>query len=1250
MRWSRRATSMFCSVIVGATALTVPAQAARTTGGAGAPPGSPPGTTGLARPTPGASTHRITLITGDVAELTTSADGSRSARLVDGGNYYFGDFDGELTLVPVAAYPLFTSGRLDRRLFNLSQLVAQGYDDASTAKLPVLLAGDHAPAAPANTTRRMTLASVGTTAVSIDKSRAKQFWQDIAGPRTFASTSGVGKIWLDGRTRATLDHSTQQIGAPVAWRSSYDGRGVKVAVLDTGYDANHPDLQKQVVGAASFIPGQPVQDGHGHGTHVASTVAGLGTASGGKRKGVAPGADLLIGKVLDDNGGGLDSEAIAGMEWAVQQGAKVVSMSLGGLPSDGTDPMSEAVDRLSKSSGALFVVAAGNAGMEETVGTPGSAAAALTVGAVDRDDRLASFSSRGPRLGDGALKPEVTAPGVEIVAARAAGTEQGHVVGEHYTAMSGTSMATPHVSGAAAILAQRHPEWTGQQLKAALASTAVPGAGATTVQQGLGRIDIPRALDPKIQPDVANVFFGDVSWTGSAPAPVLRKVAYSNTSGKSVTLDLSVAAKSPAGVRAGLTVSPARLTIPAGGSASATLRLDLASTSPAKYAGELVAVVAGRGAASAGGAAKTPDARNAGSTTAGGTTYRTGVAFAAGGRLHRVTVKGIGRDGKPAVPTTAANSGVQLWNLDTGDVNGTVFDANGQHTLEVPTGRYAVMAYVMDSDEAEWIDGVTLLGDPEAEIRGDRTFVFDARRAHPVTVKTPQRAELDSVGIAWHRAAGEREAVSGFGFDREVAGDVYVGEFGKVRTGTFRAVQRWDLAQPKLTADVLGPGGFRLPSPRDGAELSGYVGQETLSLVDAGDGRPEQLSEARGKIALIRFRDYDQTFGQVEAAKAAGAKAVFMYNEQPGFWSDSAWVGLPFYLFRQEEGARLLQLLKQRPVQVKLTGLRDSTYRYELAVGPQQVAGPLTYDFARLRPAVVTTNYQRIDSDFLHYDKRAAYLPGVSAGLGSVRLVAGPVTRTDYLASDQPDTTWDEQTRAGAENLSGYEYSVARSYRPDERVMREVWAPISRPAIPDARGSEADGLPVARFENALRIAIPQHVNGDRTQYGWSDMRGDQTTLTLTSGGKELGRKDWSVAQFPVPAKPAWYDLRLDVQRAPNTWAKTSTATRTEWRFRSGSVRTREVLPLVQVDYRLAGRQLELKPGYQPGARGPSFFRTTAEVTFDGKTWQPLRLRPSGWGQQSAMIPSTPVAALRVTATDLGGNRISQTIERPWTTN
>src|SRR5206468_3471719 len=113
----------------------------------------------------------------------------------------------------------------------------------------------------------------------------------------------------------------------------------KVAMLDTGYDTSHPDLKGRVSQAQSFVPGQSVEDGNGHGTHVLSTIGGTGASSeGGREKGVAPGADLIVGKVLSNEGSGADSWIIGGMEWAVGQGAKVVSMSLGSTEaSDGTD-------------------------------------------------------------------------------------------------------------------------------------------------------------------------------------------------------------------------------------------------------------------------------------------------------------------------------------------------------------------------------------------------------------------------------------------------------------------------------------------------------------------------------------------------------------------------------------------------------------------------------------------------------------------------------------------------------------------------------------------------------------------------------------------------------------------------------------------------------------------------------------------------------------------------------------------------
>lgn len=341
------------------------------------------------------------------------------------------------------------------------------------------------------------------------------------------------RVWLDGRVRAALDRSTAQIGAPEVWKNGHRGEDVKVAVLDTGVDASHPDLAGRVSEAEDFSGSSGTGDAFGHGTHVASIVGGSGAASGGDRKGVAPGADLLIGKVLGDDGFGTESQVIDGMEWAVARGADVVNMSLGSdTPSDGTDPMSRALNELSASSGALFVVAAGNAGPGEgTIGSPAAADAALTVGAVDRDDSLADFSSRGPRAGDDAVKPDVTAPGVGIVAARAAGTSMGQVVDASHVAASGTSMAAPHVAGAAALLAQQHPDWTASRLKDALTSTARLIDGQRVTEQGGGRVDVAAASRTPVLATAAISSAGTPPTTPApAPAPSATPTSPTGTS------------------------------------------------------------------------------------------------------------------------------------------------------------------------------------------------------------------------------------------------------------------------------------------------------------------------------------------------------------------------------------------------------------------------------------------------------------------------------------------------------------------------------------------------------------------------------------------------------------------------------------------------------------------------------------------------------------------------------------------------
>ncbi|WP_393073146.1 S8 family serine peptidase [Streptomyces sp. LN704] len=534
----------------------------------------------------------VTLITGDRLHVGVDDDGkpvvrdTESAPRPDGLPVVFHTLtrQGKLYVVPDDALALVGKGMLDWSLFDLSQLVTL-VEAGRGGTVPVLVM--YTDTAAADKTRKVAGASGGRTLPSINGRSLNiaddgRWWQEVRGKtastpaaaRSAGSLTGVKKVWLNGLAHVDLEQSVPQIGAPVAWERGYDGTGVTVAVLDTGIDATHPDVSASIAGQVDFT-GSPTgaKDGHGHGTHVASTVLGSGAASKGLRKGVAPGAKLLVGKVCDDSGQCPDDGIIAAMDWAAHSGAKIVNMSLGGDPTDGTDPMSQALNELSRATGTLFVVAAGNSGFTpQKVVAPGSADDALTVAAVDKSDEMASFSNRGPRIGDGAAKPDIAAPGVDIVAARAAGTTMGTPVDEYYTTASGTSMATPHVAGAAAIVAQQHPELTGQQIKALLMSTATD-LGHDLYAQGAGRVDLATATDPQVIPK-GNLNFGRLAYPHS---PMTKKITYTNHGDKAITLHLTAPVSFADGrpAAAGMfTLGTDKVIVPANGSAEVSVTLD----------------------------------------------------------------------------------------------------------------------------------------------------------------------------------------------------------------------------------------------------------------------------------------------------------------------------------------------------------------------------------------------------------------------------------------------------------------------------------------------------------------------------------------------------------------------------------------------------------------------------------------------------------------------------------------------------
>jgi subtilisin family serine protease len=814
-------------------------------------PGDPPaattsgtafGTAAARSGAPGTPTSTVTLITGDRVTLTQSDGQPRILGIEPGegrdGVGFLQEIENDrLYVIPTDVAGLVPD-RLDRALFDVAGLADAGYAESRKSTLPVIVQATAASGGKATKGARAAsaepdwailgieperrLESVDAVSADLDRAAASDLLAALQRPATRARTATAApsdlKVWLDAPVEALDVDSSPQIGAPAAWEAGYTGEGVTLAVLDTGVDTTHPDLDDVLVGSRDFTGMGSTTDHHGHGTHVASIALGSGEASDGVNRGVAPGADLLVGKVLGEDGGAT-SWVIEGMEWAASEGADVVNMSLGerGNHSDGTDPGSLAVNALSAQYGTLFVISAGNEGENGngTVAAPGAADAALTVGAVDDADEVTSFSSRGPRGGDSALKPDVTAPGDEIVAARAVGTEMGTVVDEQHVALSGTSMAAPHVAGAAAVLKQARPELTGQELKAILMGSAQHTSG-TVWDEGAGRIYLPDALDQQIAATPASLSLGTFLFPQAGAET--RTLTYENPTDAEVTLDLALDVTGPDGepLPAGVaTLSSASATVPAQGSATVEVTVDRTTGEFGRFSGAVVATA--------------PD----------GSDLRTTLGWAKESERYALTVEGTGRDGE----RHDGGSLVHVTNVDDGTRYSEFVELEGgTWTGRVPAGTYSVSGKLWDEDAAGAITELTAAMEPQVEVTGNTTVALDATAAEPVTVTTERPADRDRVQLAVSRVDESQEWSSGFG--ATVPGDaaVYATLTEAVSEGSFGFTAAFSLAAPTSTADEAPEYTYDLAYHQEVAETLAFAATSentaavTVGYADLGPG------------------------------------------------------------------------------------------------------------------------------------------------------------------------------------------------------------------------------------------------------------------------------------------------------------------------------------------------------------------------------------------------------------------------------
>jgi subtilisin family serine protease len=692
----------------------------------------------------------VTLITGDRVTVTGGAAAVTPGPGRKGIPFATSTAGGRTRVVPADALPLLRAGRLDERLFDVTGLIAAGYDDRRT-DLPLITTGGAAISG----ARVRALPSLGATAVRTPKKDLARSWKSRIG-----QGADKGKVWLDAKGRFTAADGVQQIGATLAWREGLTGEGVTVGVIDSGVDVTHPDLAPIVAAQTDFSTGTPstgeVHDIIGHGTAVASILAGTGTASEGRYRGVAPGVRLVSAKVGDWEV--TESAVIAAMEWtAGVERAKVVNMSLGFPNTAGSDPLEAAVDEMTERYGTLFVVAAGNDGNngnnpnngdDYLIGSPADAAAALSVGAVDRNDQLAAFSSRGPGHEGNAVKPEITGPGVDITHALSSDSGSGS-----YDVGSGTSFAAPHVAGSAAILAQKHPEWTPAQLKAALMGTARPAEGLGAYAQGAGRVDVARAVHATLLADPPAL---------NLTADTAETVTYRNHGARPLTVTLRVTTP--------FTVSPSTLTVPAGGTATARV------TAPATLPG---GAHTGRLTAGAGAEAVT-----------------TPIATVRDTAKTDLNLHVLGHDGLPT-----EDHYTQVIGLDTRYLHDTLFDYPWTADLElrVPSGRYAILTqYFHQAEDGTWTS--TAIAQPmvRTDTRSSTDITVDARITRPVTAtvaNTDTRFDAGSVAFGVRTPNGWASyAVNSYG------GALRSAQLGADGDDTFLSVIRMSYADEAAAA------------------------------------------------------------------------------------------------------------------------------------------------------------------------------------------------------------------------------------------------------------------------------------------------------------------------------------------------------------------------------------------------------------------------------------------------------------------
>ena len=799
-------------------------------------------------------------------------------------------------------------------------------------------------------------------------------------------------------------------------------------------------------------------------------------------------------------------------------------------------------------------------------------------------------------------------------------------------------MATPHVAGAAAIVHEAHPDWTGRQIKAALVSST-DALDETVYEVGSGRLDVPAAVDGV--DESGSAFLGGYDWPHDGDDPVTKTLTYTNATDTAVTLDLALTLDDPDGKATDAAhLSASTVTVPAHGSSDVTLTADADDFSGyGSFTGEVVGTVDGAS-----------------------TTVRTSVALYREPERYSLDISALGRDGEPVGGTVEFyRYGDQFsYALPIDEATGKVA------TQRLAPGTYVATAYLTVAGDEAGTTGVALVGNPHLVISDhDVDLTLDARKAVPVTLRTPKASKVSSERLQWFHDSGIGGTYATYGSTLQLPSAttaLYAAPTGKVAGDRYEFAVRWRATQPPLDVTARGKG---RPVDLDATYLQGSErldGKVRLGAVDVGAGASSDYpaSGAKGKAVVITpATDADAFTAQLTTAQDAGAALVVLAAADDSLGSVYLnGLSVPVVLATPTTSTALTGLLAKGPVTLAGTATASPDYLYDVSQSyPDAIPTKLAVRPTARSLATVTSRFSDTTTrkaTEARYDCRDYQWPPC---IGSVDEVPTDSTRTDYV-STQAGTSWysDVYHEAGWEQRGAQE-----SFKAGSRATQTWFAPVS------SQHTGPGYWGPANQDTWLTLNVPSY-GGSGVVTGTRDAA--TVHPTLSEGGTVLGEGDSQALYVDVPQKEdtlRTFTFEQTATSDADDFAY-STSQDTTWTFVADTAKAADggfgdttALPFLQLGYDVATDRhgtvragtlvpVRVTPSFDDGVAHAGKVRKVAiKVSYDdGATWRsaPAVRLGSAW----TTVLLTPrhgadAVSLRVTASDDAGNAVNQTVVR-----